>query len=173
MLNKQEFLFTVDEENQPITPKHRDEVHTHGYWHRTTHLWLFNNAKQILCQKRSLLKDTNPGKWEAFFGGHVLAEQEYIDSAVQELHEELGITVTSSDIHLSQIYKNEQYKEFQAVYLLPWNGDITTLNLEKEEVDKIAWFDLSELEQILLNEKSSAWSIMGYEKELFAKIKNY
>ena len=173
VLNKQELLFTVDEENQPITSNPRSEVHTHGYWHRTTHLWLFNNAKQILCQKRSLLKDINPGKWEAFFGGHVLADQEYIDNAVQEVQEELGITVMSSDMHLSQLYKNEQGKEFQAVYLLPWDVDITMLNLEKEEVEKIAWFDLGELEQLLLKEKSTSWSIMGYENELLQKIQTY
>ncbi|HXS15141.1 MAG TPA: NUDIX domain-containing protein, partial [Candidatus Saccharimonadales bacterium] len=85
MIKKDELLFTVDENNLLQEPKPRNEVHANGYWHRTAHIWIFNDKKEILCQKRSLLKDMNPGKWEPFFGGHMAPQEEYIDNALLEL----------------------------------------------------------------------------------------
>lgn len=34
MINKDELLFVVDENNNPVEPKPRKKVHTKGYWHR-------------------------------------------------------------------------------------------------------------------------------------------
>lgn len=99
MIKKDELLFTVDEFNNPVEPMPRNEVHSKGIWHRTTQIWIINDRKQILCQRRSLLKDSNPGKWEAFWGGHLAPNQEYVDCALQELREELGISVSKSDLN--------------------------------------------------------------------------
>lgn len=170
MILKKELLFTVDELNNPIDPKSRDEVHKKGYWHRTTHIWVINKKQQVLCQKRSLLKDTNPGKWESFFGGHLAPEQEYLDGAFQELKEELGIDASQDKFHLFQIHKCESDNEFQGIYYIEWNGDIKNLKLEKEEVDQVKWFEISQLSELLVKKKSSNWTLWGYQKDLLQKI---
>src|ERR1700760_3261316 len=98
MINKNELLFVVDENNEPLEPQARYIVHEKNAWHRTTGIWVVNNKKQILCQKRSLLKDTKPGFWEAFFGGHIGPQETYGDNAVKELTEELGIPVQKENL---------------------------------------------------------------------------
>ena len=55
-------------------------------------IWLVEGT-QVLVQKRSFLKDTNPGKLDVSCAGHVSAGACILESAVRELNEELGLNV--------------------------------------------------------------------------------
>ena len=170
MTNTTELLFTVDESNNPLDPKPRKEVHTNGYWHRTTQIVILNKKKQILCQRRSVTKDVNPGKWEYFFGGHVLAEQSYEDNAGEELKEELGITALPKDFHLIKIYKITVGKEFRGAFSFAWNGSIDSLTLQEDEVDQVKWVNISELQKLLIKDKVYEWNTTEYDSELMQKL---
>lgn len=167
MIDDQELLFVVNENNQVLEPKPRAEAHSKGYWHRTSHIWVINSKNQILCQKRSMLKDSFPGFWESFFGGHVEAGQEYVDTAVSELNEELGIRTAENDLIPYKIYKSEPDKEFQSVYKFEWNGEISKLNFEKDEVDELKWLDINQLKTVVLEDKNLRWVYKGYMEEIF------
>ena len=130
MINKDELLFCVDENNNLIEPKPRQLVHSTGIWHRTSHVWIVNNKKEILCQRRSLLKDKAPGLWEGFFGGHIPPQVSYLDHAITELEEELGLEVSKGELKEAFVYKLTSGKEFVGVFVLNWGGDITKLKLE-------------------------------------------
>lgn len=171
MINNDELLFVVDENNRPLEPKSRKETHDEGLWHRVAHIWIMNDKHQLLCQQRTLLKDKNPGKWEAHFGGHVLAGQEYIKNAVIETQEELGLKRKEKDMILLKVYKCDIDMEFQAIFLTRWNGDISTLALEKVEVEKVIWLNISEIEEIYRREDNE-WAYHGYEEEVLQAIKN-
>lgn len=171
MINNDELLLVVDENNEPLLPKPRSEVHSNGYWHRTSHVWVVNSKGQILCQRRSLKKDSNPGKMEPFFGGHISPSVEYIDCAVAETFEELGISAAAEDFKFWKVYKFFDAKEFQGVFVLKFDGDIDDLKIEKEEIDGVFWEDLSELKPFLTGEQNSEWTMRtGYEEDLLEYI---
>lgn len=171
MINTEELLSVVDQNDNPIRPKTREEVHRNGYWHRISHIWIVNSQQQILCQKRTAGKDINPGKWEAHFGGHVANKEEYIDNAIKEIKEEIGIGRTKEDMIFFKIYKYDKDREFQGIFYTKWGGDIKTLFLEKEEVEKVAWKNISTLKKNF-EEKNLSWTHHEYEKELlFALVK--
>lgn len=168
MLNKDELLFVVDEENNPIEPRTREEVHRYGIWHRTSHVWIINKENQVLCQQRSFKKLEAPGRWDQFFGGHVSSESDNLKTAVAELKEELGITTGPTDLKFLFTYKRDEGKEFQYVYKLNWNNNFD-IKLESDEVEQVQWFDLDELKrQTKLNPED--WCIMGYEQKLFSLL---
>ena len=48
-------------------------------------------AGRLYLQKRSMSKDTNPGRWDTSVGGHVSAGEEVTDALLREAREELGI----------------------------------------------------------------------------------
>lgn len=173
MIDKDELLFVVDENNNPLTPQPRSLVHAKGYWHRTSHIWILNSQNELLCQRRSLLKDVNPGFWEPFFGGHLAPNVDYLEGAILELNEELGLQIDKDQLKLFKIYKEQGKKasEFQGVFLLNWDGDISKIKFEKEEIDELKWFPLSEVRQFLAKNKDN-WSEMGYEKEFFEWMLN-
>ncbi len=166
MINNKELLFCVDENNNPIKPSPRQLVHSTGIWHRTSHIWIVNNKKEILCQRRSLLKDKAPGLWEGFFGGHIPPQVSYLDHAITELEEEVGLKVLKEDLKEAFVYKLARGKEFVGVFVLNWNGDETKLKLEPDEVDRVKWIPIQDLKNNLDN-KDGTWSVMGYEDKLF------
>lgn len=169
MIANDELLFVVNEDNKPIQPKPRDEVHKNGYWHRTTHVWIVNSKHQILCQKRTVKKDMYPGMWDPKFGGHLKQSEKYLTNAQREIAEELRLQ-REKDLLFFEIYKCGKDKEFQAIYWIEWNGDLKDISLEKEEVAEIAWRDINELENIFRN-NDPQWIQQGYELRFLSKLK--
>jgi 16S rRNA (adenine1518-N6/adenine1519-N6)-dimethyltransferase len=86
-----EKLCVVDAEDRVIGCEARDLVHVNNLRHRATHVIIFNRFGEVFLQKRSLWKDTHPGKWDSSAAGHVDAGESYEQSARRELREEIGI----------------------------------------------------------------------------------
>ncbi len=172
MLDQEELLFVVDGKNNPLLPLPRSLAHKKLLWHRTTGIWVINNNKQILCQRRSLLKDTKPGFWCCFFGGHMSPNEEYVQNAVIELKEELGINLSEKDLIPFKILKSDKptHKEFQQIFACVVNGDINNFKFEKDEIDQIAWIDLDEVRGFLLNKKNNKWVQKPWDKEVLTWI---
>ncbi len=58
-----------------------------------------NGDGQVYLQKRAPSKDINPNCWDSSAAGHVDSGESYLDAAVRELSEELGILVPTSDLN--------------------------------------------------------------------------
>jgi isopentenyldiphosphate isomerase len=166
MINKDELLFVVDEGNNPIESRPRFEVHSKGNWHRNSHVWVKNSRGEILCQQRSLKKDRNPGFWEPFFGGHVLAGEDYLETATKECNEELGLSIKKEQLKFFKVFKIEKAKEFISVYGLVWNGDIPSIHYEEDEVSQLKWIVIPEVRDILIVRKDPQWTMLGFEEEI-------
>lgn len=164
MIKKDELLFVVDENNLPLAPKSRKEVHSKGIWHRSSHIWVVNSQNQILCQKRSNLKDKFPGFWEPYFGGNLEPGEDYLTGAVREGNEELNFGIKKRDLKFFKIFKSEIAREFISVYFFRLKGQIGKITFEKSEVDRIKWFDFSKLKEIFIR-RNKEWVDVGYNLE--------
>ncbi len=169
MINSEELLFCVDENNNPIEPKPRSIVHSTGIWHRVCNIWIINNKNEILCQKRSLLKDNDPGLWNSFVGGHQAQNINAEEQSIIELKEELGLNINSFELRKLFIYKLNEAKEFISVFILKWNGDINKLKLEPDEIDEVKWFSVKDFKK-QIKENMENWSVMGYESKFFELV---
>lgn len=171
MMDHRELLFVVDENNDSLPPLPRDEVHKKGLWHRTAHVWIVNGEGQILCLQRSLLKDSSPGLWESYCGGHLAPAEEYLDGAIKEIGEEVGLKVQGSDLDLFKVQRCEFHKEFQAEYSFKWDGDISTLKLEEGEADAAKWVRAGEVRSVM-KRKDVNWVVKGTEIEVLEWLQN-
>lgn len=170
MKNHDELLFTVDDSNNPLPPTPRGETHKKGYWHRTTQIWIINKNKQVLCQRRSLTKEINPGMWESFFGGHVTDGEDYLENAYKEIKEELGLTIAKDKFFLFKIHKQNTGKEFRAVYFLQWSGDIQNILKQEDEVEETKWVMIEELKKLLRENKDKNWNLSGNEEDILQQL---
>ncbi|MFT4547478.1 MAG: 16S rRNA (adenine1518-N6/adenine1519-N6)-dimethyltransferase [Verrucomicrobiales bacterium] len=87
-----ELFDVVDENNVVVRQEKRAVVHADGLRHRAMHLFAFNKRGDLFLQKRSVLKDSCPGLWDSSAAGHLDVGESYVDCAVRELDEELGVT---------------------------------------------------------------------------------
>jgi len=81
----------VDERDEVIGTGPRNEVHRCALLHRAVHILIFNRHGELLLQKRSAWKDSEPGKWDSSAAGHLEPGESYAAAAARETEEELGI----------------------------------------------------------------------------------
>lgn len=106
-------------------------------------VFIYNNEGKYLIQKVSQQK----GGYFATTAGHVKAgERDFTIAMLRELKEELGISVTKSELKLLRI-RRYNYK-FTMLYMLKSNVPIEMLRLQHDEVDSVQWLSRSEIEQM-------------------------
>ena len=126
-----EIFDVVDDANRVIGQASRHEVHTRKLKHRAVHILVFNARGDLFLQKRSHLKDANPGKWDSSAAGHVNAGCDYDDTAVRELQEELGVTAPLEPVGLHPAERATGW-EFVQLYQARHNGPFTWPRAEIE-----------------------------------------
>ena len=136
----------VDKDDRVIGQATRKEVHTKGLRHRAVHVWVFNAAGFIFLQKRSIYKDTAPGKWDSSCSGHVNAGETYDAAAIRELQEEIGLDASVAS-KLTLVFKSDACREtsmeFTQVYRLFNEGPFSLHPAEIEDGD---WFSPMEVD---------------------------
>lgn len=144
-----EILDICDELGNPTGKTvEREIAHQQGILHRTAHVWILRkkeNKIQILLQKRSEQKDSFPGCYDISSAGHIPAGDNYGQSAVRELKEELGIVVRESELidcgnrrfHFEEIFHGRLFKDNQVSKIF------------------VLWKDLEEKDFVFVSSKSS------------------
>lgn len=154
--------FDVLTENGEHTGKRKERslVHKDGDWHGASRIWIARRRKkgggmEVLLQRRSEEKDSYPGLWDVSAAGHVSAGGNFLETAVRETEEELGITLDPSElIYLFSLksestwrYRGENFtdREIHHVFMTWKDVDICSLSLQKEEVAEVMWINTEKL----------------------------
>ena len=81
-----EYIDIFDENNNSTgTIKEKEQAHLEGDFHRSVHVWIINNKKEILLQKRSPNKKNYPNKWDISSAGHIRSRESIIEGAKREV----------------------------------------------------------------------------------------
>lgn len=80
---------------EPAEAEERDIVHKLGIYHKTAHVWLYDEAGYVYFQVRGDLK-----KMYTSASGHVLAEETPEQAVSREAREELGIHIDPYSLEL-------------------------------------------------------------------------
>ena len=157
-----EYLDIVDENGEPTGKTvERGFAHSNGIPHRTSHVWLIRkNARrqtEILLQKRSDVKDCFPGCYDISSAGHLSAGDTYLEGALREIGEELGIHAEAEELRdlglLEKVSHGVFYgkpfhdHEVSAVYLYTKPVEAEKLHLQESEVEAVRWMDLKECQK--------------------------
>jgi len=128
----------VNERDEVIDAKPRSYVHANGLLHRAVHILVFNSRGEIFLQKRSMKKDRQPGVWDSSCSGHVDSGENYDETTVRELREELGMKVKSPPQKLFKIDAcAETDAEFVWIYRCENDGPF---QLHPDEIETGDWF---------------------------------
>lgn len=174
-----ELLDVLDENGEPSgLVRERTMVHMRGDYHRTSHVWVVRRRDgqyELLLQKRSAAKDSFGGCYDISSAGHIPAGEDYRESAVRELFEELGISADAGELRFigfhegwyegtfnGKLFKNH---EKSAVFLYEKPVEESALVLQESEVESVLWMELHEIERAV-REKRPDFCLFQDEVEL-------
>ena len=157
-----EILDIVNLDDQVIGQATRDEVYKKSLCHRIVHVLIFNDEGKMALQKRSQSVSFLPGGWSTAVGGHVMSGENYVQGALREFEEELGV-LAGIEFFSKDIFEvNEKLKKFVTVYKTNYNGPFK-LN---DDVELIDFFSIDEIKEMIDRGES-------FHPELIFLIKKY
>jgi isopentenyldiphosphate isomerase len=143
-----ELFDLCDEAGRPLgVSKARGLVHRDGDWHRSLHLWVVlvdpsSPSPELLLQRRSLAKDTQPGAVDIAVAGH-LAAGESVEDALREAEEEIGLAVGPADVARLGVRRRVFARppvldrEIQEVYFTVARRSLGSLAASPDEVEAL------------------------------------
>lgn len=148
-----ELVDIVNDENEFIRVDTKKRAHKEGLYHRVAHAWVYNTKGEVLLQLRASTKDLFPSKWDVSVGGHIGAGEEPINSIMRELEEEIGLKTNNLEFYTiakhNATYKDIIHNQFCYTYFVRYNGPISDLKIQKEELDGIKFFTIDEIIQTM------------------------
>jgi isopentenyl-diphosphate delta-isomerase type 1 len=153
----EELFDVVDAQDRVLHPEARSIVHRDKLLHRAVHIFVFNSEGELYLQRRSMNKDSAPGKWVSSCSGHVDSGEDYDTAAYRELGEEIGLY---NPINMERVFKESACRptgnEFVWVYHCYSDGPF---ELDPDEVSEGQWIGLEALNRwIAARPRDFAWS---------------
>lgn len=127
-----------------------------GRYYITVMVFIQNSKGEFLLQQRSQSKG---GQW-ATTGGHPKSGETSLQGICTEIAEEIGIKVKPSELVLYKTIKTED--DFVDLYYLKKDIDIHSIKLQAEEVQNVAWYTMSEIEEMIKTGRFFKWHIEEY-----------
>jgi isopentenyl-diphosphate delta-isomerase len=144
----EEILDIIDKKNEVIDQQPRDVAHALGLLHRGVSCLVFKDAslQEVLIEKRSQNKDSNPGK-KSLVGGHLAAGEDFEEGNKRELQEEIfygrQLPKEISPQKLFSFIKNaDNDYELKAIYIVVYPGPFTP---DPEEVENVRFEKLEKI----------------------------
>ena len=136
----------LDDNRQPTgrTAPRQDGL-IDGDLHVVVHVCIFNEADQMLIQRRADTKQDWPGLWDFSVGGSIHAGKTSREGAQREVREELGLDV---ELGRPSFTFNFQYG-FDDFYLLRHDVALPLAAVPNEEVAEVRWADLDDVVGLL------------------------
>ena len=147
-----EYIDIFDENNNPTgIIKEKEQAHLEGNFHRSVHIWIINNKKEILLQRRSPNKKNHPNKWDISSAGHIRTGESSIEGAKREAYEELEINIEEKGLEFIGINKSDKphNKEFQYIYLYRTNKEESDYTFNDGEVAYVKYIPYIEFKKMV------------------------
>lgn len=145
IMAKEEIFPLVDEAGNLVGSATRKECHSGSMLlHPVVHLHIFNSKGELFLQKRSSLKDIQPGKWDTAVGGHIdLGEN--VDMALRrEAREELGIQEFDPTFNYTYLWESSVERELVYSYRTVYEGPF---QIDPVELDEGRFWPMEEIEK--------------------------
>ena len=114
--------------------------------------WIMNDKGEFLIQQRSYEVEILPGVW-AMTTGRIKSGEEPLYACVREVSEEVGLNFEPEDLTHIYHFVNHSNNMIWDLYLMKWNGDVSELSFQPNEVAQAAWVSEEELRRMLANDE--------------------
>lgn len=167
----EEMVILVDENDKQVGLMAKMEAHEKALLHRAFSVFIFNDEKELMLQRRALGKYHSPGLWTNTCCSHQRPGETNVAAGSRRLQEEMGFTTTLTE-SISFIYKapfDNGLTEHEYDYILL--GEYNKVpEPNPEEVSEWKW---RSLEQIKEDMKQNSDIYTAWFKIIFDKFYNH
>ncbi|WP_160679418.1 isopentenyl-diphosphate Delta-isomerase [Clostridium sp. C8-1-8] len=143
-----EKIAVVNDRDEIVGYEEKMFVHEKGILHRAFSVLIVNSKKEMLLQRRSLIKYHSPGEWTNACCSHQRENESILEAAKRRIFEELGIKrielkesfVFQYKCHFSNgLWENE----IDHVYIGRYEDYME--EFDEEEVEEVKWIEIEAL----------------------------
>ena len=153
-------IILVNQNDNSIGVKEKLQVHIDGDLHRAFSVFIFNDKKQLLLQKRSNKKYHSPNLWTNTCCSHPTKDEDLVTQARNRLNSEMGFNTELKEMftfaYTANVGNNLIENEYDHVFF-----GISNVNPKPNtnEVSDWKWIDLNKLNQDINNnpKKYTPW----------------
>lgn len=140
-----ELLQVFDDNGKPTQslPRSAIKADPRIYWHGVSNIWIKNKEGKLLITKRAPSVKSNGNKWQTYVGGHVKSGRTHEETAIDELHEEIGLRVEPTDLIFVRQEMNRKWMSFFKTYLLNYDGT-QEITFNDGEIIESRWMKVDE-----------------------------
>lgn len=134
----------VDEEDNSIGLKDRNEIDYKKDFYRAAGVWIVNSKDEVLLAQRKFTKAKDPGKWGPAVAGTVEGGETYESNAYKETEEEIGVSGIKLELG------PKQKMSYPRKYFVQWfigkiDKPAEEFTIQEEEVEQVKWISKEEL----------------------------
>lgn len=143
-----EFLEIVDQDGE-FTGEilEKELAHDRNLLHNEVSVFVVNDKKEVLLQKRSPNKRFKPNKW-GLCSGHVDIYESLEQAVIREIFEEIGLKAKKEDLHSLQgriLCVKETNSHFTYLYYAKTSLKEEDFVIQKEELSEVKWVPILEV----------------------------
>lgn len=157
-----EIVDIVDAQDNVIGAASKDEVRQKGLWCRVSFIVLLNSNNELFLQQRKSTKKTYPLYWSGSAAGHVRSGESYMEAAVRETEEELGVSTLLEKVGK---FSSDDDKEIVTVFIGRSDGPFT---LEEAAIEKAEYFSVGQLSR-----NASQMKMTSYLEAVIPLVEKY
>ena len=152
-------LIEIVDENGNYTGQvmDKEEAHDKNLLHNEVGIFIINDKKEILLQKRSANKRFNPNKW-GLCAGHVDAYETLEEAALREIKEEVGLDVSIEELipyGEKEVTIKDSNSHITYFYYVKCNKKEDEFIIQEEELSEVKWFNIDEIIMMIKEGKTS------------------
>ena len=153
-----EYFELFDERNLPRwQQKPRPEVHRDGDWHRSSCVWVLNEKRELLVNHRHPDKDVFADLWDVSIAGHLRPGENFRESALREVQEELGYQPLSSELVFIDVWRMDGFdiqtrlydREFAGVFCWKTDLPLSAFIPQEDEISELRYLPLEQVRKEL------------------------
>jgi len=138
-------IILVDDQDNEIGSKYRDELNRETETYRCTGVWITNSKGEVLIAQRKRTKTKDPLKWGPAVAGTVEEGETYESNAYKELEEELGVTGMRLALGPKRHVVNSSGRFFGQWFLCSIDKPASEFLIQEDEVEQVKWMKREDL----------------------------
>ncbi len=135
----------------------KEEAHDKNLLHNEVGIFIINDKREVLLQKRSANKRFSPNKW-GLCAGHVDAYESLETAALREIKEEVGLDLSPKELipyGEREINISDSNSHITYFYYVICNKKAEEFVIQEEELSEVKWFNIDEIIIMIKDGKTS------------------